>query len=125
MRRLVLPLLLSALVAPLGAIAAQSINPVSSDGSLAGTKEVELSVTGRVLSTAYSVADGRTAIGGGVSGSSHITNHFAVQGALGVAYSNQEGTYYKPPLFVFTPTLSLLLQGSTAKEFQPYALVGG
>ena len=125
MRRLVLPLLLSALGAPSGVIAAQSIAPVSSDGSLAGTKEVEFSLTGRVLSTAYSVADGRSAIGGGVSGSSHITNHFAIQGALSIAYSQQEGTYYKPPLFVFTPTLSVLLQGSTANEFQPYALVGG
>jgi len=125
MRRLVLPLLLSALVAPSSVIVAQSIIPAASDGSLAGTKEVDFSLTGRVLSTAYSVADGRSAIGGGISGATHITNHFAIQGALGVAYSQQEGTYYKPPLYVFTPTLSLLLQGSTAKEFQPYALAGG
>ena len=124
MRRLVFSLLLSALVAPFGAVAAQSIIPASSDGSLAGTKEVGLSLTGRVLSTAYSVADGRSAIGGTASAATHITSHFAVQGALGVAYSQQEGTYYKPPLYVFTPTLSLLVQGSTAKEFQPYGLAG-
>jgi outer membrane protein OmpA-like peptidoglycan-associated protein len=97
---------------------------VISDGSLSGTREIGLQVIGRVLSTEYSVSDGRSAIGGLGSFASHINRFLAVQGALGVAYSTQEGTYYKPPLFTFTPTLSLLLQTSTANEFQPYALVG-
>src|SRR6266508_1018675 len=124
MRRLVLPLLLSALAAPFNEITAQSL-AAASDGSLTGTKEVGLFATGRVLSTVYSVSDGRSAVGGAFMAATHLARNFTVQGAHGVAYSQQENTYYKPPLFVFTPTLSLLLQGSTANEFQPYALVGG
>lgn len=124
MRRLVLPLLIVALAAPAATIAAQSIPTSATDGSLGGTREIGISATGRVLSTAYSVPDGRSAIGGAVSAATHINSHFAVQGALGIAYSRQENTYYKPPLVAFTPTLSVLLQGSTAKEFQPYALAG-
>ena len=119
MRRLVLPLLMVMLATPVATIAAQT------DGSLAGAKEVGLFVIGRVLSEAYSVTDGRSAAGGAASAATHLTSHLAIQGGLGVAYSRQEGTYYKPPLVAFTPTLSLLLQGSTANQFQPYALVGG
>jgi len=123
MRRLVFSLLILSLAPPAATLAAQSV-AASSDGSLAGTREIGLLVTGRVLSTEYSVSDGRSAIGGAVSVGTHITRFIAVQGALGVAYSNQEGTFYKPPLFTFTPTLSLILQTSTANEFQPYALLG-
>ena len=123
MRRLLLPLLIFSMAAPAGMLAAQSL-AASTDGSLAGTREVGFFVTGRVLSTDYSVSDGRSAAGGAVSLASHLNRHIAVQGALGVAYSNQDKTYYKPPLFTFTPTLSLILQGSTANELQPYALVG-
>lgn len=124
MRRLVLPLFMFALAAPAATIAAQSITTSATDGSLAGTREIGISAQGRVLSTAYSVPDGRSAVGGAVSAATHINSHFAVQGALGIAYSQQENTYYKPPLVAFTPTLSVLLQGSTANEFQPYALAG-
>lgn len=123
MRRLVLQLLLSAMAAPAGTLAAQSV-AASTDGSLAGTREISFFLTGRILSTHYSANDGRAAVGGTVSAATHLTNHLAVQGGLGVAYSNQEKTYYKPPLFAFTPTLSLILQASTANQFQPYALVG-
>ncbi len=123
MRRLVLPLLILVMAAPAGTLSAQSLS-ASTDGSLAGTREVGFFVTGRVLSTDYSVSDGRSALGGAVSMASHLNRLIAFQGALGVAYSNQDKTYYKPPLFIFTPTLSLILQGSTANEFQPYALVG-
>jgi outer membrane protein OmpA-like peptidoglycan-associated protein len=118
MRRLVLSLLFSVLVIDSRAVFAQN------DGSLAGSKEIGLFATGRVLSEAYSVSDGRSAIGGGIAAATHFNSHVAVQGALGVAYSRQNGTYYKPPLFAFTPTVSLLLSTSTANEFQPYALVG-
>jgi len=121
--RLVRSLLVIGLAAPLTTLPAQS-SPVISDGSLSGTREIGLQVIGRVLSTEYSVSDGRSAIGGLGSFASHINRFLAVQGALGVAYSTQEGTFYKPPLFTFTPTLSLMLQTSTANEFQPYALVG-
>jgi outer membrane protein OmpA-like peptidoglycan-associated protein len=116
MRRLFLSLLV--VVAP-GILKAQT------DGSLAGTKEFALFATGRVLSEAYSVTDGRGAFGGAFAAATHLTSRLAVQGALGVAYSRQEGTYYKPPLFAFTPTVSLILSASTTSEFQPYALVGG
>jgi outer membrane protein OmpA-like peptidoglycan-associated protein len=124
MRRLAPSLLTVALLAPAGTLAAQSLAPTS-DGSLAGAHEVALFITGRVLPTSYSVADGRSAMGGQVAGATHFGRFTALQAALGVAYSRQDMTYYKPPLFVFTPTLSFILQGATNKEFQPYALVGG
>lgn len=124
MRRQVISLLFLALAVPAGRLAAQGV-PVSADQSLSGTREIGLFVTGRVLSTFYSVDDARSALGGAVSVASHINSHVAIQGGLGVAYGRQDNTYYKPPLFTFTPTLSLILQGSTASDIQPYALVGG
>lgn len=123
MRRLVLPLTLLTLAATAGALSAQS-PAAATDGSLSGTREIAFFITGRVLSTDYSVSDARSAVGGAFSASTHLSPYFAVQGALGIAYGAQQKTYYKPPLFTFTPTLSLVLQGSTANEFQPYALVG-
>jgi outer membrane protein OmpA-like peptidoglycan-associated protein len=110
-----------------GLIASAMVSPAaaqSNDGSLAGTREVGLFATARYLSKEYSVEDGRSGFGGNFVMASHFRSHLAVQGGLGIAYSRQEGTYYKPPLFTFTPTLSLILQGSTASDFQPYALVG-
>jgi len=118
MRRLLLSLIFSVLLVDSRALLAQN------DGSLAGSKEIGLFAAGRVLSEAYSVSDGRSAIGGGIAAATHFNSHVAVQGALGVAYSRQNGTYYKPPLFAFTPTVSLLLSTSTANQFQPYALLG-
>jgi outer membrane protein OmpA-like peptidoglycan-associated protein len=121
---LVQPLLLIvASVVPVG-LSAQRIGN-SNDGSLAGSKEIALFVTGRVLSEAYSVPDGKSAIGGGIAAATHLMSHFAVQAGLGVAYSRQLGSYYKPPLFAFTPTLSVIVQGATNHEFQPYAIAGG
>lgn len=124
MRRQALLLLLLALAVPAGTIAAQGV-PVSPDQSLAGTREIGLFVTGRILSTFYSVDDARSAVGGAVSLASHINSHVAIQGGLGVAYGRQDYTYYRPPLVTFTPTLSLILQGSTANDIQPYVLAGG
>ncbi|MDP9179293.1 MAG: OmpA family protein [Gemmatimonadota bacterium] len=121
MRRLVRSLLTLGLAAPLSTLAAQS---ATTDEGLGGAREIGLLAVGRVLSTEYSVSDGRSAIGGAASFASHINRFLAVQGALGVAYSSQQATYYKPPLFAFTPTLSLILQTSTVSDFQPYALVG-
>lgn len=123
MRRLILPLLVFASATSAGAQAGESAAPVS-DGSLAGTREIGLFVTGRVLSTVYSVSDARSAAGGAVAAATHLTRFLAIQGALGVAYGPQDKTFYKPPLWTFTPTLSLLLQTSTANEFQPYVLGG-
>jgi outer membrane protein OmpA-like peptidoglycan-associated protein len=116
MRRLVLSLLV---------VAAPQLLKAQTDGSLAGTKEIGLFATGRVLSEAYSVTDGRGAVGGTFSAATHLTPRLAVQGGIGVAYSRQEGTYYKPPLFAFTPTVSLLIEAVTNSEFQPYAIIGG
>ena len=111
MRRLVLPLCHVRVGGSPAASLRPNRFPLTSDGSLAGTREIGISATGRVLSTAYSVPDGRSAIGGAVSATTHINSHFAVQGALGIAYSKQENTYYKPPLVAFTPTLSVIASG--------------
>lgn len=96
-----------------------TVNP-----SLAGTREIGFFGSGRILSTEYSVADGKSAFGGAVTFGTHLKSSFAVQGGLGVNYSRQEYSYYKPPLWTFTPTISLILQRSTAADVQPYAIVG-
>jgi outer membrane protein OmpA-like peptidoglycan-associated protein len=92
--------------------------------SLAGTREVGFFGTGRILSTEYSTEDGKTAFGGTVTFGTHLRSSLAVQGGLGVNYSRQEFSYYKPPLWAFTPTISLILQRSTAADVQPYAIAG-
>ena len=92
---------------------------------LAGMREVGLFASGRILSTEYSTEDGRAAFGGAVTFGTHLRSTVVVQGGLGVNYSRQEYSYYKPPLWTFTPTISVILQRSTAADFQPYALVGG
>ncbi len=93
------------------------------DGSLAGAREFGIFATGRILSKEYSVADARTAFGAAATFATHIKSSFAIEGGLAMSYGRQLNSYYKPPLFTFTPTISLVLQRSTA-EFQPYALVG-
>jgi outer membrane protein OmpA-like peptidoglycan-associated protein len=93
--------------------------------SLAGTRELGLFGSGRILSTEYSTEDGRSAFGGTVTFGTHLRSTIVVQGGLGVNYSRQEYSYYKPPLWTFTPTISLIFQRSTAADLQPYALVGG
>lgn len=95
------------------------------DQSLAGSREVGFFGSGRVLSTEYSVEDGRSAFGGAMTFGTHLTKFVAVQGGLGINYSRQEFTYYRPPLWAFTPTISLIFQRSTEASTQPYALVGG
>ena len=92
--------------------------------SLAGTREVGFFGTGRILSTEYSAEEGKSAFGGTVTFGTHLRSTLAVQGGLGVNYSRQEYSYYKPPLWTFTPTISLILQRSTAADLQPYAIAG-
>jgi len=94
------------------------------DGTLTGAREIGLFPTGRMLSTEYSVENGRAAFGGTVAAATHLRRNFALQGSVAAVYSRQEFTYYRPPLFVFTPMISLIVQGSTAKDLQPYGLVG-
>lgn len=95
------------------------------DQSLAGSREVGFFASGRVLSTEYSVENGKSAFGGAMTFGTHLTRFVAVQGGLGINYSRQEYTYYRPPLWAFTPTISLIFQRSTDAVTQPYALVGG
>jgi len=92
--------------------------------TLAGTREVGLYLTGRMLSDAYSASTGKTAAGGAVTFGTHLSRIIAVQGGLSGAYSRQEYTYYKPPLWVFTPAVSLIVQRSTSADTQPYAIAG-
>jgi outer membrane protein OmpA-like peptidoglycan-associated protein len=87
------------------------------------TREVGLFLSGRVLSTEYSVDDGKTAFGGAVTFGTFLGSMIDVQGGIAINYSRQEYSYYKPPLFTFTPTVSLLIGPSTG-DFQPYGLVG-
>ncbi len=122
-RSAITALMLSASALYTGSASSQVVGASSYDG-LAGTREIGLFPTGRILSTEYSVEDGRAAFGGTVTAGAHLRRHVAIQTGLGVAYSRQEFTYYRPPLFTFTPTLSLILQGSTANDFQPYGLAG-
>ena len=104
-------------------ISAQLVS-TASDGSLAGAHEFGIFATGRILSTEYSVADARTAFGAAATFATHIKSSLAVEGGLGMSYGRQLNSYYKPPLFTFTPTISLVVQRSTSADMQPYALVG-
>ncbi len=97
---------------------------ISSDGSLVGARELSFFGTGRVLSTEYSEDEGKSAFGGAMTFGTHLRSMLAVQGGIAINYSQQELTYYRPPLWTFTPTISLILQRSTAADIQPYALVG-
>lgn len=124
MRRLSTPsliLVLSAML-PLG-MSAQS-RAAASDGSLAGTREFGIFAVGRILSTQYSVANARTAFGGAATFATHIKSAFAIEGGLAMSYGRQLYSYYKPPLFTFTPTVSLIIQRSTSEDVQPYGLIG-
>ena len=124
MRRLVITsLILSAAAGLPRTVQSQSVFSV--EQSLAGSREVGFFGTGRILSTEYSTEDGRAAYGGTVTFGTHLRSSLAIQGGLGVNYSRQEFSYYKPPLWTFTPTISLILQRSTAADIQPYAIVGG
>ncbi len=96
----------------------------ASDGSLSGARELGVFVAGRMLSSAYSVPDAKSAFGAAVSFATHFRSTLAVQGGLAMSYGRQLNSFYKPPLFTFTPTVSLLLQRPTTADFQPYALIG-
>lgn len=123
MRRLVTTSLILLTTAALPR-AGQSQSVFQVEQSLAGAREIGLFATGRILSTEYSTDKGKTAFGGAVTFGTHLKKSLAVQGGLGVNYSRQEYSYYKPPLWTFTPTISLILQRSTASEIQPYGLIG-
>ena len=120
-------LLIASLILPIAAAFPRSIESqiIASPGtSLAGAREVGLLLTGRILSTEYSTEDGRAGFGGTVTFGTHLRPTLAIQGGLGMNYSRQEYSYYKPPLWTFTPTISLIVQRSTAADVQPYGIVG-
>ncbi|HEU4878708.1 MAG TPA: OmpA family protein [Gemmatimonadaceae bacterium] len=123
MRRLLtssLTLLLSASLPHLAS--GQSV--YSSDASLAGTRELGIFASGRILSTEYSTDEGKLAYGGALTFSTHLKSTIAFQAGVSGNYSRQEFSYYKPPLLTFTPTISLILQRPTTASLQPYAVVG-
>lgn len=123
MRRLLIAsLILHAATASPRSVAAQAVSSASQ--SLAGSREVGIFATGRILSTEYSAESGRAAFGGMATFGTHLRPTIAIQGGLGINYSRQEYSYYKPPLWTFTPTISLILQRSTAADIQPYGIVG-
>jgi outer membrane protein OmpA-like peptidoglycan-associated protein len=96
----------------------------SSDASLAGTRELGIFVSGRLLSTEYSTDQGKLGYGGALTFATHLKSTLAFQGGISGNYSRQEFSYYKPPLLIFTPTISLILQRPTNAGVQPYAVVG-
>lgn len=98
--------------------------PAVPEASLAGTRELGIFASGRILSTEYSTETGKSAFGGAVTYGTHISSTLAIQGGFAANYSRQEFSYYKPPLLTFTPTVSLILQRPTTSSVQPYAIVG-
>ena len=102
---------------------ASSVSAQSAGSGAGPVREFGVFATGRILSNEYSVADAKTAFGGAATFGTFLNSMFAVQGGLAVNYSRQDFTYYKPPLFTYTPTVSLLIQPPTG-DFQPYALIG-
>ncbi|HEX2721940.1 MAG TPA: OmpA family protein [Gemmatimonadaceae bacterium] len=123
MRRLLTPTLIVLISAICHPARAQS-GIRSADGTLAGTREFGIFAAGRVLSTEYSVPDAKTAFGAAAFFATHVRSAVAVQGGLAMSYGRQLNSYYKPPLFTFTPTISVLLQRPSTSGFQPYGIVG-
>lgn len=124
MRRLFIPSLIALTSAMLPHTALAQARNAPSVAGLAGAREFGIFATGRILSTEYSVEDARTAFGGAATFATHITNSFAIEGGLAMNYGRQLNSYYKPPLFTITPTVSLIVQRSSIAGFQPYGLVG-
>ena len=96
-----------------------------SEASLAGTRELGVFLSGRFLSEEYSAEEGKIGYGGALTFATHVRKNLAIQGGIAGNYSRQGYSYYRPPLMTFTPTISLILQGSTASDIQPYAVLGG
>ena len=95
-----------------------------SDASLAGTRELGVFLSGRFLSEEYSADEGKVGYGGALTFATHVRSNFAIQGGIAGNYSRQGYSYYRPPLMTITPTISLIVQGSTASSLQPYGVLG-
>ena len=123
MRRLLSTSLIALVsVALPGSGSAQSI--LSPSPSLAGTRELGVFLSGRLLSTEYSADEGKTGFGGALTFATHLKSSLAFQAGISGNYSRQGYSFYRPPLLTFTPTVSMILQRSTASEFQPYGVIG-
>ena len=123
MRRLLTTSLVAFIsVALPGSASAQSIS--ASSPSLAGTRELGVFLSGRLLSTEYSADEGKTGFGGALTFATHLKSMLAFQAGIAGNYSRQGYSFYRPPLMTFTPTVSMLIQRSTVTDFQPYALIG-
>ena len=96
----------------------------SSDASLAGTRELGVFASGRLLSTEYSADEGKMGFGGALTFGTHLKSTIAVQGGIAGNYSRQGYSFYRPPLMTITPTLSLILQRPTSESLQPYLSLG-
>lgn len=96
----------------------------SSEASLAGTRELGVFASGRLLSTEYSADEGKIGFGGALTFGTHLKSTIAVQGGIAGNYSRQGYSFYRPPLMTITPTLSLILQRPTSESLQPYLSLG-
>ena len=96
----------------------------TSDASLAGTRELGVFASGRLLSTEYSADEGKIGYGGALTFGTHLSSMIAVQGGIAGNYSRQGYSFYRPPLMTFTPTIALILQRPTSESLQPYMSVG-
>lgn len=95
-----------------------------SDASLAGTRELGVFASGRLLSTEYSADEGKLGFGGALTFATHLKSTIAVQGGIAGNYSRQGYSFYRPPLLTFTPTIALILQRPTSENLQPYLSLG-
>src|SRR5215213_10300397 len=113
MRRLLTTSLIALVsVALPGSGSAQSIFATSP--SLAGTRELGVFLSGRLLSTEYSADEGKTGFGGALTFATHLKSSLAFQAGISGNYSRQGYSFYRPPLLTFTPTVSMIIQRSTA-----------
>ncbi len=123
MRRSLTPSLILIMSAALPFSASAQL-AAATQASLAGTRELGVFASGRLLSTEYSADEGKLGFGGAVTFATHLTSMIAVQGGIAGNYSRQGYSYYRPPLMIFTPTISLILQRPTTESLQPYLIAG-
>jgi len=123
MRRSLTPSLILIMSAALPFSASAQLG-AASDASLAGTRELGVFASGRLLSTEYSADEGKIGYGGAITFATHLKSTIAFQAGIAGNYSRQGYSFYRPPLMTFTPTLSLIFQRPTSENTQPYIIAG-